>query len=159
MFVNSDLKIPFSCNRQTPECIDIGFSSNIDIGRTHIEVSSKRGVISMKVAKHPLYTAGRYLLPKYTLSPCTFPQATTAILKSYLFQSRRLLFKMTRGYENTPGKPRSAFLELRGTVKYIWSNVTTNPEVGETSPIVCGLMRLRPSDLLCFKIQLAHGAF
>lgn len=122
------------CNRETPERIDIGFSSNIDIGGTHIEVSSNKGVIKITVAKHSLWTTGHYLLPKYTMRPSTFAPATTATLKNYLFEPVKLISKMFRGLEIiTKATSRmgeeTPFLELRNTVETIWSNSVTKPQV------------------------------
>lgn len=142
------------CNRPTPELIDIGFSSNIDIDRTRDEVSNERGVIKLKGAKHSLYNAGLYLLPKYALKPSTFPLATIDNLKSYLFEPRNLIDKMTRGYENNPTTARNAL--LRDTLKCIWSNVTTNPEVGETTK---RCFNCECNVLICFLSQLAHVAY
>lgn len=97
-------------------------------------VSSKTGVIRIKVAKHPLWTTGLLLLPKYTLRPSTLSATTITTLKHYLFEPRHLVSKMFRGFEiniKSAGRKdmRTAFFVLRDTVGIMWSNLMTHPEV------------------------------
>ena len=131
-------------HRKTPEQVDIGCSSSIDMDRTHISVSSRKGVIKLQVPKHQLWNAGQCLLPKHQLRPTRLPKATVATLRGYFSEkseSRNLIRMMFSGRDWILKAAKkttelSAAYEMRETLQIMWLGPIKNSRV-RSCPSMC----------------------
>lgn len=122
------------CYRQTPARINIGLSSYVDTSRSHTTVSTKEGLIKMKVAKHHLWNTGIYLLPRCMFKPSTLSPTTATALSSYVGEPKLLLGEMFSGpdrklKERNISTNSPPFYGLRATLQIMWLDCIQNPEV------------------------------